>query len=941
MRQVDFGSGRFARISSIAKATMVLTAISAFVAIVALRVGWTANSKPDASQGPAPDYKTLAVYFEENHGQTDSRVRFLSRGPNYTIFLTPHQTVLALRKTTVSPAPASAGPKGLQYQNDARNLTTASVGISLVGARPNPQVEGIDPLPGRVNYFIGRDPAKWHTSIPTYAEVRYRSIYPGVDLVYHGAPGALEYDIIVAPNADPAAIRFGLQGASKMTLNQAGDIVMATAAGAVTMRRPFLYEEGAAAARRQIEGHYVILPQSGIAKSAGIRNITIAVGDHDRSRRLVIDPQIIYSSYLGGDGSHGGTVQGFAAFQVLSSHLKGAIPNMADLALDVAVGANKLAYIAGLAYSIDFPTTMGAYQIVNKGNNHRTPNAFVAAFDTSKSAKASLVFSTYLGGIGSADSTKNGDEATGIAVDPQGKPYIVGIAYSGDFPTTANAFETTNNHANQDINNGFAAILSAGGNQLLYSSFIHGSEGAPPSRVTFKPGCTGTPSNCIMYFSGSTTTTNKSSQDFPTTANAFARINPDTVGNSAAYVFVLDPNKGTSGDIYSTFLGGTGKNTPPTTGGDGATGIAVDSSGLIYLTGFTFSAGTGHFPVTAAAYQSVNNANTNNQTNAFVSVIDPAQTTGAATLKYSTYLGGAGDPTLGSGAAADVGTDITLDPLTSGRVWLTGLTFSSTGHPPGFPTKNPLQANNNAAGIDASNAFLTELDTTASGTAGLLYSSYLGGSGFSEFGFSAGDAATGIRLDPAGNVYLTGGTASTDFPHPATGNIGCYKTKPGVGSGFVVKLNHAGKPIVFFTYFGGTDSPYVDANTFGFVSPSGVDIPAALALDSSSHVYITGLSASSDMPVTSTAYQSINKAANQNSSTTGDTNALLTEFDTTSSDCILKGLPTPTPTRTPAKTATRTPSKTATRTPTRTATRTATRTPTRTPSRTPTATSTP
>jgi hypothetical protein len=560
MRQVVFGSGRLARISSISKTTIVLTAITALVAIVALQVGWTANSKPSASQGVAPDYKGLAAYFEENHGQTDSRVRFLSRGPNYTIFLTPQQAVLALRKITVSPAAASAGPKGirnqkgLRNQNDKGNLTGAAVGINLVGTRPNPQVEGIDPLPGRVNYFIGNDPAKWHTKIPTYSEVRYRSIYPGVDLVYHGAPGALEYDMIVAPGADPAAIRFGLQGASKVTLNQAGDIVMATAAGAVTMRKPSLYEDGAGPARRQIEGHYVILPQSGSAKSADIRNIAIAIGNHDRSRRLVIDPQIIYSSYLGGGGGHGGTVQGFAAFQVLSSNLSGAIPNVADLALDVAVGANKLAYIAGLAYSTDFPSTLGAYQIANKGSGHATPNAFVAAFDTSKSAKASLVFSTYLGGTGSSDSSKNGDEATGIAVDPLGKPYIVGIAYSGDFPTTANAFETTNNHANQDINNGFASILSATGSQLLYSSFIHGSEGAPPSRVTFKPGCTGTP-NCVMYFDGSTTTTNKTSQDFPTTTNAFARTNSDTVGNSAAYVFVLDPNKGTSGDIYSTFLG--------------------------------------------------------------------------------------------------------------------------------------------------------------------------------------------------------------------------------------------------------------------------------------------------------------------------------------------------------------------------------------------------
>ena len=130
-----------------------------------------------ADSSPIPstrDYKTLPVYFEQNHGQTDSRVRFLSHGPGYTVFLTGQGTVLALRKVTALPQPESHPKDGAKPQSDQVKVTTASVWMNLSGARADAEMEGIDPLPGRVNYFIGNDSTQWHSDIPTYARVKYR-----------------------------------------------------------------------------------------------------------------------------------------------------------------------------------------------------------------------------------------------------------------------------------------------------------------------------------------------------------------------------------------------------------------------------------------------------------------------------------------------------------------------------------------------------------------------------------------------------------------------------------------------------------------------------------------------------------------------------------------------------------------------------------------------
>ena len=381
MRWTVFGSSRRARVGSVVAAALVVTAV-AVAAMFARRPVRIAGEAADHSPS---DYKTLPVYFEQNRGQTDPRVQFLSRGPGYTVFLTGHSTVLALRKIA---APRSPGSKDAQRTARDVKVTTASVWMNLLGARSDAQVEGIDPLPGRVNYFIGNDSTKWHTDIPTYARVKYRSVYPGIDLIYYGTSQALEYDLIAAPGADPGAIRIELQGADKTRVDAAGDLVISTAAGDLTMRKPRVYQDTAAGARRAVDARYRV------TAAGSKRTVELALAEHDPRLPLVIDPELVYSSYLGGNGDRSGPIQGFAGLPPQIASLM-----FSDAAITLALGPNNTVYITGLAYSSNFPTTPGVFQPTDQSPS-TTPNAFVAKFDTTKSGAASLVYSTYLGGTG-------------------------------------------------------------------------------------------------------------------------------------------------------------------------------------------------------------------------------------------------------------------------------------------------------------------------------------------------------------------------------------------------------------------------------------------------------------------------------------------------------------------------------------------------------------
>jgi hypothetical protein len=311
-------------------------------------------------------YGRLPLHFEANRGQTHEDVRFLSRGPGYSVYLTPSEAVLVLAK----PNPDS--------KRDARpQAKPVALRMSLVGATRKPHVSGLEELPGKANYFIGNDPAQWHTNVPTYAKVHYRAVYPGIDLAYYGNQRQLEYDFVVAPGADPKRIVLGFKGADKLEIDAQGELVLHTAGGAIRQHKPVIYQE-MDGVRTEIEGGYAL---------KGAKRVGFQLAAYDRSRSLIIDPVLSYSTYLGGSTN-------------------GSCCGGNDESNGIAVDGAGNAYVIGTTSSNDFPTTAGAFQTTGG-------NAFVTKLNPTGSA---LVYSTYLGSAVS----------TGIAVDADGNAYVTG-----------------------------------------------------------------------------------------------------------------------------------------------------------------------------------------------------------------------------------------------------------------------------------------------------------------------------------------------------------------------------------------------------------------------------------------------------------------------------------------------------------------------------------
>jgi hypothetical protein len=856
-----------------------------------------AAAKSNAGQRIAP---IAQLYFEPNVGQTDERVRYFARSKAYTLFLTDRGAVFSLVRRDPKIDSWHSTVKGdipAAQRNAASNDSgevAAAVKIGFAGANQQPEVAGLDPLRGRVNYLIGNDPSKWHTNVPTYARVLYRSLYPGIDMVYYGTPGALEFDLRLAPGADPKRIRMAFQGARSVRIDTGGNLLLATPAGTIALRKPVISEQLAGGHSKPVDGHFVMLADArGEAPKAGLTDVGFEVAAHDSSHAIVIDPQFVYSSYLGGGGQNVGGLAGLTIYADAQKYI-----TVSDVALDVAAISDNTAFITGLAYSTNFPTTGGTLQGSDKGSGNQSPNAFVAKFDTSQKGSSSLVYSTYIGGSGVAKTKGiDGDQGSSIAADGNGEAYVAGVTYSTDFPTKnslpgGNVKDGTS-ALPKPVNNGFALELNAAGDSLIYSTYIHGAKGVVPTRIALLPGCS---TDCKAYITGGTRsaatigTGKKAVADFPvTTATAFQATNPDKAANSAAFLLVLNGSTGAAsvGVAYGSFLGGAGIKA----GGDSATGLAVDGNGKAYLDGVTFSS---NFP-TKSAFQNKNNAA--GLSNAFVSVIDPSQG-GPNSLIWSTYLGGAGNKIAKEG---DVATAIALDG--SNDVWTTGIAYSYNAHAPGFPTKNPFQADNQAnpaafktakfLPIGASNFFVSEFSSSGS----LAYSTYIGGDGVDVVGpVEIGDAGTGIKVDSDNRVWVTGLVSSRSqlgpfsIPFPGTDTTaGCYQDDNTFTTGFygdgplatvvVFNLDTNDNTIPFLTF--------VPGETF--------DVPSALAIDGSNHLYVTGLTYSSEFPITTSdnvAFQTSNLAASNGKGPSfllfkgvGTTNAFLTELDPSSDDC--------------------------------------------------------
>jgi hypothetical protein len=688
-------------------------------------------------------YGKLPLHFEANRGQTHEDVRFLARGSGYSLFLTPTGAVLTLIKPE-----SLARKRAARGSSRPRGPATGTVlRMTFADANPDPRVTGLEELPGKANYFIGNDPAKWRTDVPTYAKVHYQEVYPGIDLVYYGNQRQLEYDFVVRPGADFSAIALRITGADKVEVDVQGDLVLHTAAGPIRQQKPFIYQE-VRGVRKEIPGGYVL---------KGEQHVGFKVAAHDARRALIIDPVLSYSTYLGGSGedrSHAIAVDAAGnayvtgrtfspdfpttagAFQtsfgdgsfhafvtklnatgsalVYSTYLGG---NGAEESYGIAVDAAGNAYVTGLTVSPDFPTTAGAFQ-TTYGDGQ---DAFVTQLDAAGSA---LVYSTYLGG-------NRYDEGNSIAVDPAGNAYVSGLTQSFNFPTTAGAFQTRGVGGS----NAFVAKLDPTGSALVYCTYLGGSGGTGGGSLAVD-------ASGNAYVTGST-----DSIDFPTTAGAFQT----TYGGGSGDAFVAKLDPAGSALAYSTYLGRSGE--------DWGSAIAVESAGNAYLTGGTFSP---DFPTTMGAFQTIYGGGSSDT---FVTKLNSS----GSAFVYSTYLGGSG---------TDYAQGIAVDA--AGNAFVTGNTNSRD-----FPTTSTAFQTTYGGG-GCCDAFVTQLD--AAGSA-LVYSTYLGGSG------NDGGSAIAVDASPGSNAYVTGFTNSGDFPTTA----GAFQASSAgvsefVSDAFVAKITNVVPP---------------------------------------------------------------------------------------------------------------------------------------------------
>lgn len=633
--------------------------------------------------------------FEVNEGQASPDVRLFSRGSGYALLLSSEGATLRLDRASSSNAEPS--------QPDADVLT-----MRLHGANPKamPRPEG--ELPLRSHYFLGQDPSDWRTGVPHFARARCEQVYPGVDLVYYGNQRELEYDFVVAPGADPGQIRLRFEGANRLELDRAGDLLIHTSGGVVRQRRPLIYQELGGTRTRLAGGYRLARAEAGDL-------VEFEVSGYDTARPLVIDPVLSYSSYLGGAGD--------------------------DYANEVAVAPDGTAWVAGHTSSVSFPAADASHRspgggmdtflarvsssgellsvtylggsgddrghsvyvdqagrphVVGETGSANFPvvgavqgtfGGFIDAYVTRLSATGdALLYSTYLGGSGD-------DRANDVHVDGSGVAFVTGFTTSANFPTTPGALSTSIQSPNADA---FVTAVSAAGNSLVFSTYLGGSEIDLANGIALD--ATGG-----IYVVGDT-----SSNDFPVTPGAYQT----TPGGGQHDVFVAKLQPGGGALEYATFVGGNGA--------DRSTDIAVDSFGNAYVTGTTNSTS---FP-TVNALQPVFRGG---QGDVFLSMLNGS----GSGLVYSTYLGGIGrDSALG------------LEVAGNGTVSLAGLTGSAD-----FPVTVDAPAGHYLGG--ETDAFVTQVSP---GGGQLLFSTFLGGSG--------ADLALGIASGSGGDLFLCGATNS-------------------------------------------------------------------------------------------------------------------------------------------------------------------------------------
>ena len=695
----------------------------------------TANS-PDTKLAAQKAFGKLPLTFEANMGQAHPEVRFQARGQGYQFFLAAHEQVLALQGT-------------------GQTKTAAAVRMRFIGANLQPRMSGVDPVEQKSHYLIGNDPSAWRAKVPHFAKVRYEALYPGVDEIFYGTQGKLEYDLHVAPGANPRAIRFALDGIDSLSLDQNGDLLLKVGRGTLLQKKPLAYQE-IDGRRHKVSVAYQLLAANKIA---------FRIGKYDKQHPLVIDPVLVYSTYLGGANNGSG-------------------------ANAISISRCGEAFIAGWTYATDFPTTTGAFDPTAVP---ATQMGFVSKLNQSGTG---LLYSSYVTGtiqnLGGGVTNPQSSTVASIAVDAGGHAFIGGTTSATDFPVTPGSLNPA--APAPGANAGFAAKLNTDGSAFMYSTYLGktiagvavdgaGSAYLAGGQSAFKLNPAGATlaytfpvgvaasadyataiavdSSGNAYVTGVTV-----SNGLAVTTGAFQTIKPSLVGNASGFISKINPT-GTA-LVYGAYLGTAGNFYPRS--------LALDAMGNAYVTGMADDNTT--IPNYSGVITSFNqNVSLTGNSHAFVAKLNA----GGSSLGFFSRIGGANCNASTCSAASTQSNAVALDQ--SGNVWLTGITASNQ-----IPLVKPLysQFSSVSAGPDIFTAKLSPGGTS------LIFSTLLGGQTLAPPPLNGLNTPTGsgIAIDLIGSAYIAGATNKSDFPTTA----GSFQTTLGASAGvsaFVIKINES------------------------------------------------------------------------------------------------------------------------------------------------------
>jgi uncharacterized protein (TIGR03437 family) len=687
---------------------------------------------------------------------------------------------------------ARGGPSALWLTEQGPVLSAGAGAQSVIyrmrfeGGKRHPKIEAEDSRAGVSNYLTGSDPAKWQVDVPHFGKVRYRDVYPGIDAVFYGNANDLEYDFVVSPGADPSKIRVVFDGIDAMSIDESGDLVLSTKRGEIRNRKPVIRQDGAA-----IEGNFVL---------RGARSAGFAMGNYDASRPLVIDPVFVYGTLIGGS---------------VGDHIQG-----------VAIDGQGMIYAAGQTWSTNFPLQNPLFTTGANGSQFvggLAPSIFIAKFNPSASGSASLVYSTYIAGSLPAQGYAIAADAagdvvvTGLADSPPGDGFPLVNAFQATFPDSVSCLDGSSS-ATGNCPSAFVLKLAASGKSLIYSSYLGGGLWDQGNAIAMDAAGN-------AYVVGYT-----QSFDFPVQGiGGNAPFQNELRQSQNGFLTVVSS---TGALLYSTYFGG----------GEATTlnGVAVDSSGLIYVAGTT---DYNQMPVTPGAYQ-----------NSFVGTLDAVAAVfnlspnASSPVQYCTYLGGpasaAGDDGKSGGLA--VATD------NKGDIFVSGATVSD---------KFPTTPNAYSPTQELYTGFISKLNPSLSGNAQLVYSTYFDAGSFDET-----DGIQAIAVDTSGKITIVGSSDGFFLPVTPDAFECCYVADDFGNFGYLARFDptqSGNSSLLYATYIGGLISTQLNS----------------LAQDPAGKSVVLGGYVFGTAPVTPSAFQSAYTSKNISNNASEVGNGYLVVFN--------------------------------------------------------------